>query len=203
MEYEFNIKELTARAHFDYIGSPFPNWWAKNKEKMVLPSLNGSVSGIQMGQKYFLTLKVMDKEGNEFSCPNEPLVSISLTKTIVETATVGKERKGTVKEYICTEDYQISIKGVCMNPDNLEEYPTEQVRELHEMFEINESLEVVSNPFFEMFGIRQIVLKEIQFDEMAGEQGLQKYTITAVSDQDFYADLKEKEKNNRLITALG
>lgn len=203
MEYEFDIKELVARAHFDYIGPAFPNWWTKNKDKLKLPSLNGIVSGVQMGQKYFLTLSVMDKEGNEYNFPNEPLVSISLAKTIVETATVGKERKGTVKEYICTEDYQISIKGVCMNPDDLEEYPTEQVRELHRMFEINDSLEVVANPFLELFGIRNIVLKEIQFDEMAGEQGLQKYSITAVSDQDFYADLKEKEKTNKLLTTLG
>lgn len=196
MAYNFDIKELVARAHFDYIGPPFPNWWEKNKEKHKLPSLNGSVSGIQLGQKYFLTLKVMDKEGNEYTFPNEPLISITLTKTIVETATVGKERKGTVKEYICTEDYQISINGVCMDPNDLDEYPTDQVKELHSMFEINDSLEVISNPFFELFGIRNIVLKEIQFDEMAGEQGLQKYTITAVSDQDFYADLKEKEKTN-------
>ena len=63
------------------------------------------------------------------------------------------------------------------------------------MFEINDSLEVISNPFLELFEIRNIVLKDIQLDEMAGEQGLQKFTITAVSDQDFYADLTEREKN--------
>ncbi|MCT2563947.1 DUF6046 domain-containing protein [Chryseobacterium herbae] len=203
MSYTFDLKELVARAHFDYIGPVFPNWWAKNKQKHTLPSLNGSVSGVSLGQKYFLTLKVMDKEGNEYTFPNEPLISVSLAKTIVETATVGKERKGTVKEYICTEDYQISIKGVCMIPDNLDEYPTEQVRELHSMFEINDSLEVYANPFLELFGIRNIVMKDIQFDEMAGEQGLQKYSITAVSDQDFYADLKEKEKTNKLLNTLG
>lgn len=203
MEYEFDLKKLIARAHFDYIGPNFPNWWKKNKDKFRMPDLNGSVSGVQNGQQYFLTLTVMDKEGNEYTFPNEPLVSISLTKTIVKTATVGKERIGTVKEYICTEDYQISIKGVCMNPEDLDEYPTEQVQQLHEMFNINDSVEVVSNPFFEMFGIRQIVFEDINFDEMAGEQGLQKYTISAISDQDFYADLKEKEKTNRFITSLG
>lgn len=203
MEYKFDINELVARAHFDYIGPNFPNWWAKNKDKYKTPSLNGIVSGIQMGQKYFTTITVADKEGNQYSFPNEPLISISLTKTIVETATVGKERKGTVKEYICTEDYQITLKGVCMNPDDLDEYPTEQVREIIRMFEINDSLEVISNPFLELFGIRNIVLKEKQFDDMAGEQGLQKYTINAVSDQDFYADLKEKEKTNKLLETLG
>jgi len=199
---EFDIKELVARAHFDYIGPRFPEWWSKNKNKFVLPSLNGTVSGLTLGEKYFTTLQVADKEGNEYSFPNEPLINLSLVKTIVETATVGKERKGTVKEYICTEDYQINLKGVCVDEDNFDVYPTEQVKHLHRMFEINDSLEVISNPFLELFGIRNIILKDIQFDEMSGEQGLQKYTITAVSDQDFYADLKEKEKTNKLSNLL-
>lgn len=199
---EFDIKELVARAHFDYIGPNFPTWWNNNKKKFVLPSLNGTVSGLTLGEKYFTTLKVSDKEGNEYEFPNEPLINLSLVKTIVETATVGKERKGTVKEYICTEDYQINLKGVCVDEDDFDVYPTEQVKQLHRMFEINDSLEVISNPFLELFGIRNIVLKDIQFDEMSGEQGLQKYSITAVSDQDFYADLKEKEKTNKLSNLL-
>ena len=148
-----------------------------------------------LGGRYFTTLKVADKAGNQFIFPNEPLLSISLAKTIVETATVGKERKGTVKEYICTEDFNINIKGVCVNEKQPDVFPTEQVLELRKMFEINDSLEVISNPFLELFEIRNIVLKDIQLDEMAGEQGLQKFTIIAVSDQDFYADLTEREKN--------
>jgi len=152
-----------------------------------------NITGIY--SRYFTTLKVSDKAGNQYVFPNEPLMSIGLSKTIVETATVGKERKGTVKEYICTEDYSINIKGVCVNEAEPETYPAEQVAELKRMFEINDSLEVVSNPFLELFEIRNIVFKDIQFDEMAGEQGLQKFTIIAVSDQDFYADLSERESN--------
>ena len=51
-----------------------------------------------------------------------------------------------------------------------------------------------------MFGIRKLVIEDIKFDEMVGESGLQRYTISAISDQDFYADLNEKdtEKNNLL-----
>jgi hypothetical protein len=139
-----------------------------------------------------MTLK-LSYNSQKFELPNEPLISLGLSKTIVETATVGKYRKGTVKEYICTEDYQIMIKGVCVDVDNPEDYPTDQVAALNELFEINDSLDVLSNLFLELFGIRKIVLKDIQFEDMAGEAGMQKYTITAVSDQDFYADLNEKE----------
>lgn len=194
---EFDIKELVAKAHFDYVGPAFPLWWANNKTKFVLPSLTGIARSLLLGGKYFQTLKVSYK-GEQYTFPNEPLISMSLAKTIVETATVGKERKGTVKEYICTEDYQITIRGVCVNEDKdrRDEYPAEQVQELHKMFEINDSLEVINNPFLLLFDIKNIVLKNIEFEEMAGQQGLQKYTIYAVSDQDFYADLTEKQKIN-------
>lgn len=177
---ELNIKELVAKAHFDYVGPAFPQWWGQNKTKFVLPSLTGIASSLLLGGAYFQTLKVAYK-GEQFIFPNEPLISMSLAKTIVETATVGKERRGTVKEYICTEDYALTIKGVCVNEilDRRDEYPAEQVQELQKMFEINDSLEVVNNPFLELFGIRNIVLKDIQWEEMAGQQGLQKYTITA------------------------
>lgn len=190
---ELSIKELVAKAHFDYVGPAFPQWWGRNKTKFVLPSLTGIARELLLGGAYFQTLKVAHK-GKEYVFPNEPLISMSLSKTIVETATVGKERKGTVKEYICTEDYALTIKGVCVNenPEEREIYPAQQVQELQRLFEINDSLEVVGNPFLELFGIRNIVLKEIHWEEMAGQQGLQKYTITAVSDQDFYADLLEK-----------
>lgn len=192
---ELDIKELVAMAHFNYVGPVFPSWWGKNKTKFVLPSLRGIARELMLGGAYFQTLKVAYK-GEQFVFPNEPLISMSLAKTIVETATVGKERRGTVKEYICTEDYALTIKGVCINedPERRDEYPSEQVQELHRMFEINDSLEVVGNPFLELFEIRRIVLQDIQWEEMAGEQGLQKYTITAVSDSDFYADLTDKAR---------
>jgi hypothetical protein len=36
------------------------------------------------------------------------------------------------------------------------------------------------------------VLKDISFEAMEGKEGIQKYTIKAVSDMDFYAELDEK-----------
>jgi hypothetical protein len=190
----FDFKEIAARAALDYIGPVFPLWWLKNGHKFNLPDLLNINAAQLLGNKYFLKLK-LSHNGQNFELPNEPLISLGLSKTIVETATVGKYRKGTVKEYICTEDYQITIKGVCVKDDEPEVYPAQQVALINDMFEINDSLEVVSNVFFELFGIRKIVLKDKQFEDMAGEAGMQKYTITAVSDQDFYADLNEQDKN--------
>ena len=195
---EFDIKELIAKAHFDYVGPAFPKWWATNKTKFILPSLSKIGAGLLLGGQYFQTLKVAYK-GEQFVFPNEPLISMSIAKTIVETATVGKERKGTVKEFINTEDYVLNIRGVCVNPDYPDEYPTEQVQELQRLFEINDSVEVMNNLFLELFGIKNLVLKNIEWNEMAGQQGLQVYTVNAVSDSDFYADLAEKSKLTGLL----
>lgn len=196
---EFDLKELIAKAHFDYVGPAFPNWWGKNKTKLILPSLNNISRELLMGGRYFQTLKVAYK-GEQFVFPNEPLISLSSAKTIVDTPTVGKERKGAVLEYICTENFQIQIRGVCVNEDadERDDYPADQVREVQRMYDINDSLEVINNPFLELFNIRNIVFKNIEWDEMSGQQGLQKFTISAVSDQDFYADLSEKEKTKLL-----
>jgi hypothetical protein len=190
---EFDLKELTAKALFDYVGPEFPAWFANNRQKFILPSLKGIGRDLLLGKPYFQTLKLA-YNGEEFPFPNEPLISLSLQKTIVETATVGKERKGTVKEYICTEDYQLAIKGVCFNTDAPGEYPTDQVQKLQQLFEINDSLEILSNPFLLLFDIKNLVLKSIDWQEMAGQQGLQIYNITAVSDSDFYADLSDQGK---------
>ncbi|ROI09796.1 hypothetical protein EGI11_03295 [Chryseobacterium sp. H3056] len=197
---EFDIKKLTAQA-FSYVGPAFPAWWQKNKTAFVLPSLNGVGTALLQGRPYFQTLKVSYK-GEQFIFPNEPLISLGLTKTIVETATVGKDRRGTVKEYINTEDYTLSIRGLCFNPGTPDEYPSEQVLELNRLFAINDAMEVVGSAFLELFEIRNLVFKSLDFEEMAGMQGMQKYTITAVSDQDFYADLTEKQSNG-LINQLG
>lgn len=198
---EFDLRELTAKA-FSYIGPTFPAWWQQNKKLLVLPSLNGVGTALLLGKPYFQTLKVSYK-GEQFVFPNEPLISLGLTKTIVETATVGKDRRGTVKEYINTEDYTLSIRGLCFNAATPEIFPSEQVLELNKLFAINDAVDIEANPFLELFEIRKLVFKSIDFEDMAGMPGMQKYTVTAVSDQDFYADLTEKQNNGSLLETLG
>lgn len=190
---KFNFKEVVARAFFDYVGPPFPEWWGKNKKKYVLPDLQAINAKQLLGGKYFMQLNLSYK-GQSFQLPNEPLISLGLTKTIISTPTVGKNRKGSVLEYISTENYSINIKGVCVDLVNPEVYPAAQVQSLVELMDIDDSLDIDDNLFFELFGIRKLVISDIQYDDMVGEAGMQKYTITAISDQDFFADLNEKQK---------
>jgi hypothetical protein len=190
---KFQFKELVARAFFDYVGPPFPQWYKLNFKKFLLPDLQAINAKQLLGNKYFMTLELSYK-GQKFQLPNEPLVSLGLTKTIIQTATVGTKRKGAVLEYITTENYAISIKGVCLDLSNPDNYPAAQVQTLVDLLNIDDSLEIVDSPFFELFGIRKLAISNIEYDEMVGEPGLQKYTITAISDQDFFADLNERQK---------
>ncbi len=184
-----SIKELTALAHLSYIASPYPGF-DKKLSMFNLPDMNniGNISG----SPYFMQLSLKKQSGEIITLPNEPLVSISLQKTIVETATVGEARAGTVKEYICTEDFDIEIKGVCIGENGA--YPTEDIKAVKELFLVNEALEVQENLFFELFDIKKIVLKSFKLDEMVGQEGVQKYSINAVSDIPFFAELSERTK---------
>ena len=197
---EFNIKELLIRASLDYIGPAFPLWWKKNQSRYKLPDLMGINTKQLLGAKYFMTLKVSHGL-QEFLFPNEPIVSIGMSKTIVKTATVGKKKKRSVKEYITTDDEVITIKGVCIDLEDPERYPADQVKMINDLFEINDAVDIEDNAFFELFGIRKIVLESLDWDEMIGESGLQKYTIKALGDDDFFADLNDKDKNKTNLLA--
>ena len=196
---KFNIKQALIRASMDYIGPNFPEWWGKNKSRYKLPDLLGINVEQLKGAKYFMTLKVAHK-GVEYLFPNEPIVSIGMSKTIVKTATVGRDRKRSVKEFITINDETITIKGVCIDQFDPEVYPADQVKMINDLFEINAAVDVVDNAFFELFGIRSIVIEDLQWDEMIGESGMQTYSIRALGDDDFFADLNylDKQKFNNL-----
>ena len=193
----FDIKELTARA-FNYVGPTFPTIANGVGDLAVFPSLKNISFELLQGRKYFTTLE-FSHNSETYKLPNEPLISLSSKKRIVETPTVGSKRKGTVNEYITTRDYNLTFRGLCLIPDAPDQYPSDQIADVIRLFEINEAVEIVDNRFLELFGIRNVILKELSWDEMEGQQGAQKYTIRAKSEQDFYADLVEDQELNNLL----
>lgn len=90
MKHEFDFRELTAKAHLDYVGAYFPEWWKKNKTTFVLPSLK-NINQANLGKPYYMQLTLQDKK-ELYTFPCEPLVTISLQKTFVESATIGEQR---------------------------------------------------------------------------------------------------------------
>lgn len=182
MANEFNIRKRTFNA-FGYVGLPFPNLDLSN----LAPDINQIGKAIAgkniLGRPFFMDVTI-----DGVRLPNEPLVTITGKKIIVETPVVGNKRKGTVKEFITTGDYNIKIEGICIDPGK-KEYPQAQVESIIALAEKIEALDF-TNDIAQLFGINRLVIKDYGIAPMQGQPYSQKYYLSCVSDQDFYANLK-------------
>ena len=118
------------------------------------------------------------KERNN-EIPNS-VISINGKKTIVETPMVG--RKGTVKELISVDDYEINIAGVALDID----FPDQQIAKLNELYNINESITLkcaLTDIFLEEED--KVVIKSIDFQEMRGCETAQIFKMNLVTDRSF------------------
>jgi Domain of unknown function (DUF6046) len=138
------------------------------------------------GQQLFMPIKI-----GGLILPNEPTLTITGRKTIVETALVGSTRRGTVKELISVEDYQLTVRGICINVHQ-SQYPEDQVKGIHDLFLQNVAHKIQCG-LTSLLGIYRVVVKEISFPEMIGVQHAQAYQLTMVSDEDFILELDERQ----------
>lgn len=183
MANEFNIRNLILQSH-GYVGRSYPD--LQNRTPLPESNIGKAVFAKDaLGRPMF-----MDCVIDGMRLPNEPLITINTRKVIQETVLVGSKRRGTVKEFISAGDYQIKIEGVCIIPGQ-KIYPEEQVKDIIEICDNNKALEV-ENDITDLFGIHRLVIKDYGFGNMQGKPYSQTYYINAVSDEDFYAVLKDK-----------
>jgi hypothetical protein len=116
-----------------------------------------------------------------------PVVSISSKKTIIETPLT--ERRGTVKELINIQDYEIVIKGFMIG--NTNEFPEEDVTMLRTLYEQNSVLSIQC-PLTDVFLIRpdrngsdKVVISALQFPPVTGIKNVRPYELHMVSDESF------------------
>jgi hypothetical protein len=137
-----------------------------------------------MGTPIFQPLKI---DGWLF--PNEPLITISGTKRLIETPSAGGDQE--VIEHISTGHYQIKIQGMLVNMES-DDMPQVEIRKIRSLYEANQSLEVES-PLLSLFDIRYFAFKTINWPAVEGYQAMQGYEITGRSDKVIsIADLKIK-----------
>ena len=125
-----------------------------------------------------------DVDSSIVQLPNEPIVSCSIQKTIVETVLAGNTRKGTVKEIINTDDWRIKIMGLCIDPTK-QGYPEDEVESIQQLFELNRSVKIVNYVLNTIFEIKNVVIKSLNWKEMQGKPFSQAYEMELVSDEDF------------------
>lgn len=116
-----------------------------------------------------------------------PIISISARKTIVET--ILTERRGTVKELINMQDYEINVKGFITAKNN--EFPENDVTTLRTIYEQNTALSIKC-PLTDIFLMRpgrggsdKIVIRELHFPAVKGIKNVRPYELRMTSDEPF------------------
>jgi hypothetical protein len=132
-----------------------------------------------LGRTLFMPMRI-----GGFMMPNEPSIEIVAKKTIVETALAGIGRRGSVKELISVDDYDITIRGIALNFQSKKIYPEDIVKGLHELFLRNEALKMEC-AITSLLGIDRLVIKQLKLPDMVGVQHAQAYELICVSDEDF------------------
>jgi Domain of unknown function (DUF6046) len=183
---EFNQNEVYLGL---YSPPPFPDLPKNNEAEGEFVNVRNSILGRGYnGQQLFMPVKI----GN-LVLPNEPTLAITGRKTIVETVLVGSStRRGTVKELISVEDYQLTIRGVCINANQPHVYPEDQVKFINDLY-LQDVAHKILCGLTSLLGIYRVVIKDISFPEMIGVQHAQAYQITMVSDEDFILELDERQ----------
>jgi hypothetical protein len=116
-----------------------------------------------------------------------PVISITSRKTIIETPLT--ERRGTVKELINIQNYEIVVKGFIIS--NTNEFPENAVTTLRTIYELNIPLSIQC-PLTDIFLLRpdrsgsdQVILQEIKFPVISGVKSVRPYELHFVSDEPF------------------
>lgn len=140
------------------------------------------------GKYVIMPLVLKTKDGKSLSIP-EAIVNITKRKIITQTQLVGGN--GTIKEYICDDDMDISIAVGIVAADQegniIDEYPFEGIKQLREILDLKESIDVTSD-FLKIFdldgGDFKIVVSEYTIQQSTA-YNRQVVDIKALSDFDY------------------
>ena len=143
------------------------------------PSNNAPVSRNKYGMPIHSKVIIEEEE-----LPDEPMITVKLSKKITETNVDGVE--GSFKEEYSINDYTVTIKGIFIS-DQEDTYPKDWVSSLHDWARLNKSVSV-KNDVLSFFKIDKIAIYSVDFPAVPGEHNAQGWVINAKSDFDF--DLK-------------
>jgi hypothetical protein len=125
---------------------------------------------------------------------NDPIVEISRAKKIVTTDIQGRD--GSVKEFISSGDYAVTIKGIlASDPTHGTEarrYPTAQVQALKELLDLPQALPVTGR-LFKLFGIHNLVIIDHAWPALPGYTNLQAYELRCLSDEPIELNLNQRD----------
>lgn len=140
-------------------------------------------SNLPDGRKVFMPCKIGD-----LLLPNEPTISIEGGKIIKKTSLTGYKGKGQVKELIRLADAKLTIRGIAINYTSNKVYPEKIVKDLYELVQLNEALEIKC-ALTSLLSIYKVVIEKYHFPEMIGVQHAQAYEFQCTSDEEFILEI--------------
>ncbi|WP_435135712.1 DUF6046 domain-containing protein [Formosa sp. A9] len=114
----------------------------------------------------------------DFDLPPATIVDFRRAKNITKTNVLGST--GTVKEIYGFDDWQIRIRGLCLDTPNLS--AIDQYKALLRWEEIADSIEVLGELFLDK-SIFSITIEDIDFKQAQGKENVIPFEITASSDE--------------------
>jgi hypothetical protein len=131
-----------------------------------------------LGLRVFMPVKL---GGIELPNPN---ISITGRMNIVETVIVGSDVEGTVKEEICTNDYDINIRMYAFDDSGL--YPEQLVKSLVKLWKERKllTIECVLTDFF-LQAKDNCIITGINFPEQEASEDMQFIEFSLRSDREY------------------
>lgn len=106
------------------------------------------------------------------------LVSVNRTKRVIKTPVQGRD--GTIKEYISSGDYTISVNGQINSTTST--FPEKQVQDLNAIMNANASVSVVSTFLNDGFDVGFLVIESDSYRQVRGSRNSIDISFQAVSD---------------------
>lgn len=134
------------------------------------------------GKIFEMPVKIKANESDEWLELPNALISIDGSKSIIKTPIDGND--GTFKENFAMNDYVINIRGIITDETNADEYPSEAVYALQNIWKEGKSV-IILNELCTIFGIDYMCCEGISIPSPEGAQSYQPFILSGCSDRNF------------------
>lgn len=125
----------------------------------------------------FILSTEIDDDG--YRLPTDPLISVSGSNQIVRRYVAKSERRGSIKELWCQDDFQVTISGVIIGEEDFE-----NIKRILTYCQAVESVKISCPLLNEAFDIQRLAIESFNFPHTKGTDNYQ-FTIRAYSDDNY------------------
>lgn len=129
---------------------------------------------------------VMSVRLGDIDLPDSTVIRVTGGNKVIETDMNGSD--GTFKELWSKNDYMVTLRGFIVSRND-DDYPKDQVRQMRELADAQESLEVECEAT-NIFGIERLAIYDYDFPDWPGHPNVQPFELRCKSDRIFELELK-------------